>query len=281
MPSLRQVLSPVVIVYAISIASVADAKHFHVVGEGDTLWEISRSYGCTLDALREANAIEDSHLDIGRRLQIPGSHKPAPRFVLGQSIGATNRGRLHNAARLKAGPGYFIRRPERSYGAHHTIIHVRAALQSVRKQHPKTHRLAVGDISARKGGKISMHASHQSGRDIDLGFFYKKRPKGYPQSFVDATAKNLDFDATWALIEALARTQGKPAGVETIFIGYATQKLLYKQARKRGVRKAKLTPLLQYPHGRSSRKAFVRHEPGHNEHMHVRFACPPRDERCR
>ncbi len=279
---LRQVLSLVVFMCAIGITSVAYGKHFHVVDEGDTLWEISRSYGCTLDALREANAILDSHLDVGQRLQIPRDTqaKPTPRFVRGQSIGATNRGRLRNATRLKAGRGYFIRRPERSYGAHHTIAHIHTALQSVRTQYPKAHRLAVGDISVRKGGKISMHASHQSGRDIDLGFFYKKRPKGYPQSFVDVTAKNLDFDATWALIEALAKTAGTPAGVETVFIGYATQKLLYKQARKHGISKVKLILILQYPHGRSSRKAFVRHEPGHNEHMHVRFSCPPRDERC-
>ena len=158
---------------------------------------------------------------------------------------------------------------------------MKRAVSEVRKRHSKTHKLAVGDISAKRGGKISMHASHQSGRDIDLGFYFKARPKGYPQSFADATPRNLNFDATWTLLMSFVETQSKPGGVEQIFISYETQKLLYKKARKRKISKDKLAKVLQYPHGRGSRRALVRHEPGHNEHMHVRFSCPPKDSRCK
>ena len=126
-----------------------------------------------------------------------------------------------------------------------------------------------------------MHASHQSGRDIDLGFYFKKRPKGYPQNFADVTASNVDFDASWTLLMSFVNTADAPGGAEKIFISYETQKVLYKQARKRRISKAKLARILQYPHGRDSRKALVRHEPGHNEHMHVRFGCPPKATRCK
>tara|TARA_R110002096_G_scaffold44526_5_gene120075 strand:+ start:4534 stop:5619 length:1086 start_codon:yes stop_codon:yes gene_type:complete len=360
--NLRQLLSFITCLSAFGVATTAEAEQFHVVDAGDTLWEISRSYGCEVDALRAENDLKSDRLPIGRRLEIPGKAtatpqrvavaKPAtdeireqslsetpkleegivthqitsgdtlgsiavqyttsvedlvernglsghdifagtslrvlpgaggvgPKIVLGQSIGATNRGQLRNPSRLKAGAGYFIRRPERSYGADFTIKHVRTAVAHVRKRHAKTHKLAVGDISAKRGGKISMHASHQSGRDIDLGFYFKKKPKGYPQSFADVTASNLNFDASWTLLMSFVETAGKPGGAEKIFISYETQKVLYKQARKRRIGKAKLAEILQYPHGRASKRALVRHEPGHNEHMHVRFACPPNDTRCK
>ena len=365
--NLRQLLSFITCLSAFGAATTAQAEQFHVVDAGDTLWEISRSYGCEIDALRAENDLKGDRLPIGRRLEIPGKATPTPQrvavaepatgelatgeireqslsqtpkleegivthrimsgetlgsiaaqystsvedllernglsshyifagtslrvlpgtggagpsIVLGQSIGATNGGHLRNPSRLKAGAGYFIRRPERSYGADFTIKHVRTAVAHVRKRHAKTHRLAVGDISAKRGGKISMHASHQSGRDIDLGFYFKKKPKGYPQSFADVTASNLDFDASWTLLMSFVETAGKPGGAEKIFISYPTQKVLYKQARKRRVSKEKLAEILQYPNGRASKRALVRHEPGHNEHMHVRFACPPNDTRCK
>jgi LysM repeat protein len=365
--NLRQLLSFITCFAAFGTATAADAEQFHVVDAGDTLWDISRSYGCEVEALREENGLKDDRLPIGRRLEIPGQGTPqtpkqekpeqvaivsnaevksAPRTlktpkavkglvkheiangetlgaiavsygtsvedlvarnslsgteifagdtlrilpstddaekqaVVAQSIGATNRGHLRNASRLKSGPGYFIRRPERSYGAEFTIKHVRRAVAHVRKRHAKTHRLAVGDISAKRGGKISMHASHQSGRDIDLGFYFKKQPKGYPQSFADVTASNLNFDASWTLLMSFVDSVGKPGGAEKVFISYETQKVLYKQARKRRISKGKLAGILQYPHGRASKRALVRHEPGHNEHMHVRFACPPNAERCK
>ncbi|MCP4448788.1 MAG: LysM peptidoglycan-binding domain-containing protein [Myxococcales bacterium] len=358
----RLLLCLVICLSTLGSAHSARAKQFHVVDAGDTLWDISRSYGCELDALREQNGLKGDALPVGRRLQIPsdsaakkptrvaiatepkkrakekmsestrpvkglvvykitsgdtlgsiaglydtsvddlvsrnglgstaiyagkklkvlpGAGGTGKRFILGQSVGATNRGRLRNASRLKAGPGYFIRRPKRTYGAEHTIRNVKRAVSEVRRRHKRAHSLAVGDISAKRGGKISMHASHQSGRDIDLGFYFVKRPVGYPRSFVDATAKNLDFDATWTLLMSFVDSQSMPGGAEQIFISYETQKLLYKKARKRRISKARLAKVLQYPHGRGSRKAIVRHEPGHNEHMHVRFSCPPKDGKCK
>src|SRR5690606_38575956 len=128
--------------------------------------------------------------------------------------------------------------------------------------------------------KISMHASHQSGRDVDLGFYFKSRPKGYPEAFVVATEKNLHFAATWALLTAFTDLAEADAGVEKGFLSYSTQRLLYKLARKRGISKARLGAIFQYPRGRSSSKGIVRHQKGHDEHMHVRFKCPPRDKKC-
>ena len=46
----------------------------HVVSPGDSLWGISRKYGISVDALRQANGIaqDDSLIRSGQTLQIPG-----------------------------------------------------------------------------------------------------------------------------------------------------------------------------------------------------------------
>lgn len=47
-------------------------ERFHTVVRGDTLWEISRTYGVTTRAIQEANSIRDSgHILIGQKLRIP------------------------------------------------------------------------------------------------------------------------------------------------------------------------------------------------------------------
>ena len=56
---------------------------------------------------------------------------------------------------------------------------------------------------------------------------------------------------------------------------------LLKAARKAGVSRATLSKIFQYPNGRWTREALVKHEPKHADHLHVRFKCPPRDDGCR
>lgn len=350
---------------AMAQAGEAQAKNSHVVSPGDTLWDISRSYGCDVKAIRQVNALGSEHLNVGQELEIPscedrrvavtplaesdrpetestnietpkplihivaagdtlseiashyktsvaalqkGNHlrdttirlggrltitpgelgefaprpKPwKPKPVLGQSIGLPHRGKLKKAIRLQQGKGYFIRRPHRSFGASHTVGYLKSSLATLRRRFPRTHDLAIGDLSAKAGGKITMHASHQSGRDVDIGFYFKKKPKGYPESFVVATPKNIDFKASWALLTQFTDLADKPHGVDRIFMTYSSQKMFYKLARKHGIKKSKLKKIFQYPNGKWSQDAIIRHEPGHDEHIHVRFKCPPKDSGCK
>ena len=203
---------------------------------------------------------------------------PAP--VVEQSVGRPQKGRLVNATRFKSGKGYFLRRKERTYGTLETVTQIRAAITAVRSRFPKLHRLAIGDFSNRHGGPLSGHRSHQSGRDVDLGLYYLKRPKGYPAEFIPGSEHNLDFAATWALVEALTKTAGKPGGVERIFLDYSLQKSLYSWGRKNKVSRAKLRKVLQYPRGRWSDEGVVQHFPNHVDHLHVRFHCARTDKAC-
>ena len=42
-----------------------------------------------------------------------------------------------------------------------------------------------------------------------------------------------------------------------------------------------LEKALQYPNGKRSYKAIVRHASGHADHMHIRFVCPKGDKHCK
>lgn len=219
-------------------------------------------------------------LDRGRREQDTAVGIGVP--LIGQSFGRPQSGYLVSGTRMPPNAAaYFLRRPERAFGTRAAVEQVVSAVRAVRRKFPRVHPLAIGDFSARHGGPLSMHGSHQSGRDADIGFYFRKKPRSYPRSFVVATADNIDFPATWALISGLLRSAGKPGGVERIYLTYQTQALFYRLARKHKVPRARLDEWFQYPHGRRAARGLIRHWPGHTEHIHVRFRCAADDPECR
>lgn len=199
----------------------------------------------------------------------------------GQSVGAPWAGRLQHATALPPGDGYFIRRPQRAYGTETTIELTERAIGETLDAFPDEHVLAIGDISAPSGGLITQHRSHQSGRDIDVGLFYREQPTGYPASFIHADEDNLDCAATFKLLESFLATAGDDGGVQMIFLDFDVQGILYDWALDHGVSERRLERIFQYPHGRGSSEGIVRHEPNHDNHMHVRFQCPAEDTGCR
>jgi murein endopeptidase len=234
---------------------------------------------------READAASDIHEVIAPELDASARKERRTVAVAvplrGQSFGRPQNGYLVSGRQMPRDPAaYHLRRPERAWGADHTVRVIRRAIHQVRKRYPRVHPLAIGDLSARHGGRISMHGSHQSGRDADIGFYFRRPPRGYPRSFAVASAANLDFPATWALISALCRTGEQALGVERIYMTYSTQAMFYRLARRHGVARARLDRWFQYPHGRRANHGIIRHEPGHEEHIHVRFRCAPADAEC-
>ena len=201
--------------------------------------------------------------------------------IKGQSVGAPWSGILRDAAELPDGDGYVIRRPWRRFGTRTTVDFIERVVSDVRDQFPDEHILAIGDISAEHGGQITEHHSHQSGRDVDIGLFYKQKPAAYPQSFVPATAENLDCAATYALVAGFASTANEPGGAQVIFLDYDVQRMLYEWAKEHDVDEDTLDKTFQYPHGRGSSNGIVHHEPNHDNHIHVRFKCPRADSACR
>lgn len=252
----------------------------YTVVAGDTLLGLAARWSVDVDTLMEHNGLQSTMIRIGQRLAIPTRAPERPRWILGQSLGRPQRGRLHEGEQLPSDPGYYRRRPNRAWGAAHVVQQIRSAIQRVRTRHPHVHRLAIGDLSARRGGPISEHHSHQSGRDVDLGLYYRERPPGYPQAFVSERIAELDVAATWTLIEALYEQSKHPGGPERIFLDYEIQEKLYAYARRQGVSKATLAKIFQAPNGAWASGRLVQHVRKHDDHIHVRYACPPDDRKC-
>jgi penicillin-insensitive murein DD-endopeptidase len=142
--------------------------------------------------------------------------------------------------------------------------------------------LMIGDLGARRGGQIPGHASHRSGRDVDL-LFYALTPAGAPISspgFVryesDGLAVvqgsddyvRLDVAREWLLVKKLVNDS--EIGVQFLFVSRSVEALLMDYARARG------EPLeLQY------RAQTVMMQPGdslpHDDHLHLRIACSPQE----
>ena len=249
----------------------------HYVMKGDTLGRIAKRYDTTVKKIRRRNRLKNDMIRPGQKLRIAVGTSGKGRPVKGQSVGYARDGKLANGMQLPTGRSYYRRRPHRAWGTNHAIHHIRRVASAVRGRYPKVHKLSIGDISSRKGGKLAQHKSHQSGRDADIGFYFKKRPKGYPRTFIRGNAKNLDVRATWLMLKLFADSRD----VEKMFLNYEIQEIFYKYAKKRGMSKRKLKKYFQYPNGKGASHGIMRHDPGHDSHVHVRFRCPKGDKGCK
>jgi len=254
----------------------------HHVTSGDTLSGIAKRYDTTVAAIKTENGLGSDLIRPGQELRVRPGQEGRGRPISGQSRGAPHRGRLAHATVLPKGRGYYRRRPHRAYGVSSLVFHVRQMVDVVRTRYPRIHPLAIGDLSSKRGGRLEPHRSHQSGRDVDLGFYFVKKPTNYPKSFALATRKNLHFGATWTMLRTLCATATLDGGVEVIFMDYPLQKLIYEWAKKQKVPRATLDRIFEYPNGRGSKPAIVHHDGGgHDDHFHVRFKCPEGDKGCR
>lgn len=183
----------------------------------------------------------------------------APETLDSISLGPPNHGALINGVQLRDGPYWSVTESEQTWGTRETLADLTAAIETVATQFPDSPKLFIGEISARHGGYLSPHRSHQSGRDVDIGYYYLDGPRWYMR----ADASNLDRDRTWALVKALAPT------VEYIFMDRSIQALLREHAASIGEDTAWLDDFFEgtKDHG----NALVRHAWGHTTHLHARF----------
>lgn len=277
-----------------SISARAEAGK-HTVQRGETLAHVAEIYGCSVDAVLRANHLTNTLVRAGTVVTVPTCNlrtrahtrsrddrddraAKALAVIDGASVVATARtaeidrdeptesvgvpwdGRLEHGEALPAGEGYRIRRPARAFGASYVVEHLRQAIALVRALHPEVHTLAIGDLSQQGGGRIGDHHSHQSGLDVDVGFYFTRVPAGYPDAFAPATA-DFDLEANWALLTAFARTADLPTGVQVIFVDKDIRARLYTYARSRGTPDDDLDAVF----------GLVQHWPNHTDHFHVRF----------
>lgn len=178
------------------------------------------------------------------------------------SIGTVGGGILVNPVPVPPDPGWTLIDPNGAFATAETVAFIRTAVGTVREIFPDTPAIGIGDISFREGGRMKRHETHQSGRDVDFGFYYKTGPRDVLAVGTEAT---LDLPRNWALVRALlVRTD-----IETILLDTRIQRLLYAYALKIGEDKDWLGRIFQFVKG--DPKAYIVHVAGHRTHYHVRF----------
>lgn len=180
------------------------------------------------------------------------------------SVGYTNAGALVSGVQMPAGDQWVLVDPARAWGTQETVDFLKRSIQKVHAQFPGAPKLYIGHISAQKGGYLSPHVSHQSGRDVDISYYLSNGKKG----FVKANSSNLDEEKTWAFVKALITD----TDVEMILIDTSIQKLLNSHASRIGEDPAWLDSVFQVR--RKHQRPMVRHAKGHVNHIHIRFWSP-------
>lgn len=194
-----------------------------------------------------------------------------------ESIGFPGRGSLRGAVPMVRGPGRELKHiPWKGWGTAHTVAVLDRILRTWAERHPDAQPILVGNMSAREGGRLKPHSTHQSGRDVDISY-PQLLPKGEVLNWREMSERNLDSKMTWALLRIL-RESGE---VEVAFADRSIQEILYRYALdKRLMSKAALRSWLEYPHPVGSTRALVQHVKGHRDHFHVRIKCPDDQPRC-
>lgn len=204
---------------------------------------------------------------------------------MGRSVGSPTAGHLVGGSRLPDAP-YLRVVPayagsEVRWGLGSLVGMIDRAARRVRKESPDAV-LSVGHLSRQGGGEVDRHVSHESGRDADIAFFVRNAQgkQVFAEHFVpfhgDGTAPTwpgafFDDARNWALVRALV--SDPQARVTHIFVATPLRARLLAYAAKIGT-----------PVDLRDRAALVMVQPHgslpHDDHFHVRIACPPWQREC-
>lgn len=210
---------------------------------------------------------------------------PAHRAPVGRSVGSPTDGHLIGGAHLaestylRVVPIYAV--GDARWGLEPLVGMIDRAARAVRKQFTDSV-LSVGHLSRPGGGEIDRHASHESGRDADLGFYVKNQlgKPLYADHFVafkgDGTAStwpgaSFDDARNWALIASIVGDAS--AHVTHVFVAAPLRARLLQYAEKIGASLAirtRAAELMAQPRGALP----------HDDHFHVRIACPAGMDKC-
>ncbi len=244
----------------------------YTVHTGGSLKDISRIFGMPLELLKTLNpgVPEDRFLGSGSRVTVhlDGVTVPEPedkKPLLHPMVGVP----------MLDGKGRRVRRRSVSWGTALMVKSLDKALNVYGDAYPEGPVVIVSDMSRRGGGRLKPHHTHREGRDVDLS--YVPVPKHDNGGFLKMKPGVFDVERNWTFIKAMVDT----GQLRLILMDWKIQKMLYKHAKEvEGMDKFELERLFQYPRDREEEVGLIRHWDNHNDHMHVRFACPPSMPNC-
>jgi penicillin-insensitive murein endopeptidase len=186
-----------------------------------------------------------------------------PTLHLPRSIGGYSAGCIDGAVALpKVGDGFRVAKPERNRVFGHPLLV--GLIRDLGHKLVELHQppLSVGDLGQPRGGPAPTgHASHQTGLDVDLWFL--PPVAGEAISMVDKVRKQPTAKFTAAVMHLLEMT-ATDARVERIFVNPILKRAICE--RQSAGDRAWLRKLRPWW--------------GHDDHFHVRLACPADSPAC-
>ena len=232
---------------------------------GESLADLAERYGTTARRLRLDNGWRAGHepasLTIVRvTTRASLIDPPRPASCSGQSRGRPGSGSLVGGVQLVDGPFIEVRDSNDAWLACNAAWAIDVAARRLRR----TTLGAVGPVYVGCGSQQGVcplhgHETHCSGRDVDLGLFYRRADGHVHARIVVPSSSSFDVSANLAFVEGLAST------------GEVTWILL----AERWIQRLEAAGL-----SGPARALLSAHE-GHDHHFHVRFRCPPGDSACR
>lgn len=199
-----------------------------------------------------------------------------------RSVGVPDRGQLLDGVELQDGPYLFVRETRRgraTWGTGELVGLIQRAAAQVAAAHPGP-KLVVGDLSRRRGGRLSPHRSHRNGRDADIGFYLLNEAGEpvEPPRFVHVGRRGcgrigrdrycFDVERNWTLLTALV--SDPIARIQYVLVAPYIRRRLLAEGERRGASEALMARVrtVTAPHRGSS---------AHRSHFHVRIYCPVDD----
>ncbi|HMR80547.1 MAG TPA: penicillin-insensitive murein endopeptidase, partial [Polyangiaceae bacterium] len=245
----------------------------HIEHPSGAVIEDDAADGDATTADATAGGPQQAHpLDDKSDAELQAALRQDPAALGSLSLGRPNAGRLLGGVAMPRVPGIQLVDPQHSWGTQETVDFLESAVASVRAQFPEAHPLYLGHISAKHGGPLSPHRSHQSGRDVDISYYYVGDSARW---YARATKKTLDVEKTWAFVRALIEL----TDVNLIIIDHSIQRLLRAHASALGEDPAWLDSVFRGVPGK--RRPLIVHASGHATHMHIRFFNPVAQESAR
>ncbi len=174
------------------------------------------------------------------------------------SVGFTDAGRLFNAEPFPTNGPWVVVCPADAWATSETIDYLTTVIRAVDAQFPGGPPARVNHISGKEGGYLRPHRSHQTGRDVDLGFYYRSDPG--PRAW--NRARYMDLPRNWALIRDLVTM----SDVQMILVDKKIQKVLRDYALSIGEDREWVDSLF-----RAGSDSLIKHARHHRDHFHVRF----------
>lgn len=210
---------------------------------------------------------------------LPFQGQAVAQGVREQAIGFYSDGSLRDADSVpSSGLGFmkiFLPR-DRAWVTTHTRNVIEQVAAGLFQAFPARDAIQVGDTSARNGGPISGHASHQNGLDTDIGYLRVDQTtqdpmalSGFEVKFVDdagGVSPNFDRERNWAFVKLMVAT-GK---IDRFFVNPAIKAEFCRAAKAKGEFSEDSLPL-----------RLLRPWKGHDGHIHVRYRCPEGVALCR